>query len=144
MQRVVEDIESHLTGKTILGVERNFTSTVTAFLQKVESDVLKTALKAPDQKIQKVQYSTVGKKTVKPETHSGVVTNWGPREAMREVNKDCVCPIYRASQVALVVKNPPANAGDIRDVGSIPESRRPPGGGHGNPLQYSCLENPHG
>ena len=38
---------------------------------------------------------------------------------------------------ALVVKNPPANAGDIRDMGSIPGSERSPGGGHGNPLQYS-------
>ena len=43
-----------------------------------------------------------------------------------------------------VVKNPPANAGDIRDVGLIPGSGRSPGGGHGNPLQYSCLENPYG
>ena len=50
--------------------------------------------------------------------------------------------ISRASQVALVVKNLPANAGDIRDAGSILESGRSPGGGHGNPLQYSCLENP--
>ena len=47
----------------------------------------------------------------------------------------------QASQVALVVKNPPANAGDIRDAGSIPGSGRSPGGGHGNPLQYSCLGN---
>ena len=47
-----------------------------------------------------------------------------------------------ASQVALVVKNPPANAGDLRDVGSVPGLGRSPGGGHGNPLQYSCLENP--
>ena len=46
------------------------------------------------------------------------------------------------SQAALVVKNLPANAGDVIDVGSIPRSRRFPGGGHGNPLQYSCLENP--
>ena len=45
-------------------------------------------------------------------------------------------------QVAVVVKNPPANAGDVRDAGSIPGSGRSPGGGHGNPLQYSCLENP--
>ena len=45
-------------------------------------------------------------------------------------------------QVRLVVKNPPANAGDVRDVGSIPGSGRSPGGGHGNPLQYSGLENP--
>ena len=41
----------------------------------------------------------------------------------------------------LVVKNPFANAGDIRDMGSIPGSGKTPGGGHGNPLQYSCLEN---
>ena len=46
-----------------------------------------------------------------------------------------------ASKVALVVKNP-ANAGNIRDVGSIPGLGRSPGGGHDNPLQYSCLENP--
>ena len=43
-----------------------------------------------------------------------------------------------------MVKNPPANAGDIRDAGSIPGSGRSPGEGHGNPLQYSYLENPHG
>ena len=49
-----------------------------------------------------------------------------------------------APQVALVVKRPPANAGDIRDVGSIPGSGISPGGGHGNPLPYFCLENPHG
>ena len=53
-----------------------------------------------------------------------------------------LCPKIWASQVALVVKNPPANIGDIRDVGSIPRLRRPPGAGNGNPLQYSCLENP--
>ena len=47
----------------------------------------------------------------------------------------------RAFQVALVVKNLPANAGDIRDTGLILRSRRYPGEGHGNPLQYSCLEN---
>ena len=41
-----------------------------------------------------------------------------------------------------MVKNPPANAGDIRDEGSTPGLGRSPGGGHGNPLQYSCLENP--
>ena len=63
----------------------------------------------------------------------------------------CVCTyiylcvdvyIICASQVALVVKNPPANAGDLKDAGSIPGLGRSPGGGHGNPLQYSCLENP--
>ena len=47
-----------------------------------------------------------------------------------------------ASQVALVVKNLPANAGDITDVGLIPGLGRSPAGGHGNPLQCSCLENP--
>ena len=41
-----------------------------------------------------------------------------------------------------MVKNPPAKGGDIRDVGLIPGSGRSPGGGHGNSLQYSCLENP--
>ena len=49
---------------------------------------------------------------------------------------------WGASLVALVVKNPPASAGDIREVGSIPALGRSPGGGQGNPLQYSCLENP--
>ena len=43
--------------------------------------------------------------------------------------------------MVLVVKNPPANAGDIRDINSISGSGRSPGGGNGNPLQYSCLEN---
>ena len=44
--------------------------------------------------------------------------------------------------MVLVVKHLPASLGDIRDMGSIPESGRSPGGGHGNPHQYSCLENP--
>ena len=47
-----------------------------------------------------------------------------------------------ASQVALVVKNPPAKTGGIRDLGSVPGLGRSPGEGNGNPLQYSCLENP--
>ena len=45
--------------------------------------------------------------------------------------------------MALGIKNPLVNAGDVRDKGLIPGSQRSPGGGHGNPLQYSCLENPH-
>ena len=45
-------------------------------------------------------------------------------------------------KVVLVVKNPPASAGDARDTSLISGSRRSPGGGNGNPLQYSCLENP--
>ena len=48
----------------------------------------------------------------------------------------------QASQVVLVVKNLPANAGDLRDMDSIPGSGRYPGGGHSNLLQCSCLENP--
>ena len=44
--------------------------------------------------------------------------------------------------MALVVKNLPTSAGEIRDLASNPELGRSPGGGHGNPLQYSCLENP--
>ena len=47
-----------------------------------------------------------------------------------------------ASHLALVVKNPLANAGDVRDTSSIPGLGRSPGGGHGNSLQYSCQENP--
>ena len=49
---------------------------------------------------------------------------------------------YEASQVVPVVKNPPANAGNARDMDLIPGSGRFPGGGHGNPFQYSCSENP--
>ena len=51
--------------------------------------------------------------------------------------RDC-----KAFQVALVVKNPSANTGDIKDTGLIPELGRSPGGGPGNLLQYPCLENP--
>jgi len=49
--------------------------------------------------------------------------------------------IVSASQVALVVKNLPASAGDKKDMGSIPRSGKSAGGGHDNPLHYSCLEN---
>ena len=49
-----------------------------------------------------------------------------------------------APKMTLVVKNPSTNAGDVRDVSSITEHRKSPGRGHGNPLQYSCLENPMG
>ena len=61
------------------------------------------------------------------------------------VKRNCLwiryCLLW-VSQVVLVVKNSPDNVGDIRDAGSIPGLGRSPGGGHGNPLQYSCLENP--
>ena len=62
----------------------------------------------------------------------------------------CVCmyltqyTFLRASCVVIVVKNLPTSAGDLRDVDSIPGSGRPPGGGHGNLLQCSCLEHPRG
>ena len=45
--------------------------------------------------------------------------------------------------MSLGVKNPPAKAGDVRDASSVSGSGRSPGGGHGNPLQYSCLEKVH-
>ena len=48
--------------------------------------------------------------------------------------------IYTNWQVALVAKNLPANAGDIRDTSSVPALGRSPGGGHGSPLQYYCME----
>ena len=73
-------------------------------------------------------------------------TSW-TRQAISSSSSTGMCMVshlyirYRASQVALVVKNLPANAGDIRDKGLIPGSGRSPGGGHGNPLSY-CLENP--
>ena len=52
------------------------------------------------------------------------------------------CFLPASAHVALVVKNPPANAGDIKDAGLIPGLARFPGGGHGNPLQWSYLGNP--
>ena len=52
-----------------------------------------------------------------------------------------ICKIYRGFPGGLV-KNPLANAGDVRDAGLISGLGRSPGGGHGNPLKYSCLENP--
>ena len=53
-----------------------------------------------------------------------------------------ICHQLWASQVARVVKNPPANAADTEGSGSIPGVKRSSGGRHGNPLQYSCLKNP--
>ena len=67
----------------------------------------------------------------------------GPTDRRRRLwNHREVREITGASHVALVVKNPPANAGDIRDMCSIPGSWRFPRGRHGNILQYSGLENP--
>ena len=66
--------------------------------------------------------------------------NMHPTSDAKIIIKDII-DVYWASQVALVVKNSPANAGYIEDTDSIPGLRRSPGGGHGNRLQYSCLEN---
>ena len=55
---------------------------------------------------------------------------------------DLLTEVLRGMLAALVVKNPPANAEDVRDAGSIPRLGRFPEGGHGHPLQDSCLENP--
>ena len=53
-----------------------------------------------------------------------------------------ICQRFRPSKEIGSGKNPPANAGDMRDTGLISWLRRSSGGGHGNPLQFSCLENP--
>ena len=59
------------------------------------------------------------------------------------VNQISIKLLYKCTfWVVLVIKIPPANAGDIRSMGSILGWERSPGGGHGNSLQYSCLENP--
>ena len=74
-------------------------------------------------------YRLVTNPSLQPHSHSLLVPgpSWG---------------LYGASQVVLVVKKLPAKARDTGDAGSVPGSRRSPGGGHGHPLQYSCLENP--
>ena len=71
-----------------------------------------------------------------PGEFHGLYSPWGYKEL------DTTEQLSLHSQVALVVKNLPASVGDIRDVGLIPGSGRSPGKGHGNPFQYSCLENP--
>ena len=64
---------------------------------------------------------------------------WGHKES--ETTEQLTLS-HRTPEEALVVKNPPANAGDIRNASSIPRSERSPGEGNNNPLQYSCLGNP--
>ena len=59
-------------------------------------------------------------------------------------HEDRVTKRAGASQVTPVVKNPPPNAGNVKDPGLIPGWGRSPGGGNGKPLLYSCLENPYG
>ena len=72
--------------------------------------------------------------------HSSVDGHLGCFHTLAIVNKAAM--VFRASKVALVVKNPPANAGNIRDLGLIPGSGRSPGGGNNNPLQYSSWRIP--
>ena len=69
---------------------------------------------------------------------------WGRKESdmTEQLSIAVFCCFVWAFQVMLVVKNPPANAGDVRDVGSIPGSGRSIRRSYGNPLQYSCLGNP--
>ena len=62
-------------------------------------------------------------------------------DLVQRKNREVFSMEVRASQLALVVKKSPASAGDAREVGLIPGSRRSPEGGNGNPLQYSCLKN---
>ena len=65
--------------------------------------------------------------------------------SLKRLAKYRLAPVHKetgASQVVLAVKNLPANAGDVREAGLIPGSARSPARGHGNPLQYSCLECP--
>ena len=75
-------------------------------------------------------------------------TSVGKEKVLEEQS---VCPVFMTCYFMIlgkgfpggvVAKNLPANAGNIKDVGSIPGSGRSPGRGHGNPLQYTCLEHP--
>ena len=83
-----------------------------------------------------------------PQMASTCLLTWAFRQHYMEIamvlalHLPLFVPTQGASQVVLVVKNPPLDAGDIRDAGLIPGSGRSPGGGHGILLQYSCLENP--
>ena len=66
----------------------------------------------------------------------GIAASYGSLSFLRKL-----CTVLRASQVVLVLKNLSADEGDVRDLDSIPGLGRSPGGGHGNPVQYSCMEN---
>ena len=71
---------------------------------------------------------------------TGINRLWDVMYRMVIIVNNILLHIWRASQVALVVNNPPANAGEVRSLGPIPGSERCPGRGNGNPLQYSRLE----
>ena len=84
----------------------------------------------------------MGKKKNPQTLESAQISSLSPTGQMEPHSENLIHAMlsWGASQVALVVKNLPANAGDIRDSGSIPGSGRSLEGGRGNPLQYSCLE----
>ena len=77
-----------------------------------------------------------------PPSHTSLNTILWVFMCLNFIELESYCAYFWAFQVVLEVKNSPAKAGDIRDTGSIPGLGWFPGGGHGNPLQYSCLENP--
>ena len=70
----------------------------------------------------------------------GQPTNW--EKLFAKYMSNIPDSIIWDSRVVVMVKNLPANAGDVKDAGLIPGLGRSPGGGHGNPFHYSCLENP--
>ena len=76
---------------------------------------------------------------IRPGEFHGLYSPWGSKEL--DMTEQLSLVLYSGFPGGSVVKNPPTNAGDTRDVGSIPESGRSPGGGNGDPLQSSCLEN---
>ena len=99
------------------------------------------------------QINLPGPKNIRPLSFSqgtAVSVHWGTVQSLsilsvwnlEEAKTHLVHGQQGASQMVLVVKTLPANAGDTRDTDSVPGSGRPPGGGHGNPLQDSYLENP--
>ena len=78
-----------------------------------------------------------------PEPSNAPIKPQAGLSPLRDFLSSCIpyLPVSLCVSVALMVKNPSANAGDVRDTGSIPGSGRSSGRGHGNPLQYSSLEN---
>ena len=88
----------------------------------------------------RTQVSPIDRQTLYCLSHQGSPTQRRVKTQVRSLASRALGS--GASQVVLVVKNLPANAGDIRGAGSISGSGRSLGGGHGSPLQYSCLENP--
>jgi len=72
----------------------------------------------------------------------GSFPGWGTKSLQAKKKEKRTTAALWASHVELMIKNPPANAEDVRNAGLISGSGRSPGEEHGNPLQYSCLENP--